>query len=174
MDLKFDLRSMHRLETDVKVLLRTINVRDIEDLTRSVLNGRNKDSVVEFAVNLGKLLKNSEILLKRDTADLDSLKCEQLENQSKLLKVQNELSVKKSVHLDAVKNTVEEKLSSWAAVVKKNSGNKVTQKEMKKAVIVNSAMNERDRKFNVIMFNVEGQDDDDPVMHAAAIFRYRR
>ena len=162
MDLKFDLRSMHRLETDVKVLLRTINVRDIEDLTRSVLNGRNKDSVVEFAVNLGKLLKNSEILLKRDTADLDSLKCEQLENQSKLLKVQNELSVKKSVHLDAVKNTVEEKLSSWAAVVKKNSGNKVTQKEMKKAVIVNSAMNERDRKFNVIMFNVEEQDDDDP------------
>ena len=160
MDLKFDLRSMHRLETDVKVLLRTINVRDIEDLTRSVLNGRNKDSVVEFAVNLGKLLKNSEILLKRATADLDSLKCEQLENQSKLLKVQNELSVKKSVHLDAVKNTVEEKLSSWAAVVKKNSGNKVTQKEMKKAV--KSAINESDREFNVIMFNVEEQDDDDP------------
>ena len=160
MDLKFDLRSMHRLETDVKALLRTINVRDIEDLTRSVLNGRNKDSVVEFAVNLGKLLKNSEILLKRATADLDSLKCEQLENQSKLLKVQNELSVKKSVHLDAVKNTVEEKLSSWAAVVKKNSGNKVTQKEMKKAV--KSAINESDREFNVIMFNVEEQDDDDP------------
>ena len=160
MDLKFDLRSMHRLETDVKALLRTINVRDIEDLTRSVLNGRNKDSVVEFAVNLGKLLKNSEILLKKATADLDSLKCEQLENQSKLLKVQNELSVKKSVHLDAVKNTVEEKLSSWAAVVKKNSGNKVTQKEMKKAV--KSAINESDREFNVIMFNVEEQDDDDP------------
>ena len=62
--------------------------------------------------------------------------------------------------MEAVKNTVEEKLSSWAAVVKKNSGNKVTQKEMKKAV--KSAINESDREFNVIMFNVEEQDDDDP------------
>ena len=55
-----------------------------------------------------------------------------MENQSKLLKVQNELSVRISAQLDAVKNTVEEKMSSWAAVVKKNSANKVTQKEMNK------------------------------------------
>ena len=40
--------------------------------------------------------------------------------------------MKISAQLDAVKNTVEEKMSSWAAVVKKNIANKVTQKEMNK------------------------------------------
>ena len=46
-------------------------------------------------------------------------KREQLESLSKLLKVQDELSVKKSAQLDAVKDTVMEKMSSLAAVVKK-------------------------------------------------------
>ena len=51
-------------------------------------------------------------------------------------------------------------MSSWAAVVKKNSSSKVSQKEMKKAV--KSAINESDREYNVIMFNVEEQDEEDP------------
>ena len=160
MDLKFDLRSVHRLETDVKVLLRMVNIRDFEDLNRSVLNKQNKDSVVEFALNMGKLLKNSQILLKNAAADLDSLKSEQLQNQCRLLKVEDELSAKKSVQLEAVKSTVDEKLSSWSSIVKKNTGTKVIQKEMKKAV--KSAMNESDREYNVIMFNVEEQDEDNP------------
>ena len=59
-----------------------------------------------------------------------------------------------------MQNTVEEKMSSWAAVVKKNSTNKFTQKEVKKAV--KSAINESDREYNVVMFNVEEQDEEDP------------
>ena len=55
-----------------------VNIRDFEDLNRSVLNKQNKDSVVEFALNMGKLLKNSQILLKNAAADLDSLKSEQV------------------------------------------------------------------------------------------------
>ena len=43
-------------------------------------------------------------------------------------------------------------MSSWVAVVKKNSSNKVSHKEMKKAV--KSAI-------NVILFNVKEQDEDD-------------
>ena len=120
----------------------------------------NKDYVVDFAVKLATLLKTSRDLLRSAAADLDSLKREQLLCQSKLLSVQDELSVKKSAQLDAVKDTVEEKMSSWAAVVKKNSSSKVSQKEMKKAV--KSAMNESDREYNVIMFNVEEQEEEDP------------
>ena len=160
MDLNFDLRAMHRLEVSTKELLwKTFNVRDLEDLSKSVVNGKNKDTVVEFAVKLCNLLKHSQALLKDASGDLDSLKVDQLQNKSQLSRVQDELSVKKSAELDAVKNTVEEKLSDWAAVVKNNSsGNKVTQKEVKKAV--KSAMNENDREFNVIMFNVEEKDDE--------------
>ena len=116
---------------------------------------------MDLAINLASLLDRSGQLLRSASADLDCLKREQLESQCKLLKVQDELSVKKSAQLDAVKNTVEEKMSSWAAVVKKNSGtNKVSQKEVKKAV--KCAINESDREYNVVMFNVEEQKEEDP------------
>ena len=53
-------------------------------------------------------------------------------------------------------------MSRWAAeLVKKNSSNKASQKEMKKAV-KSAAINESDREYNVIMFNVEEQDEEDP------------
>jgi CHASE3 domain sensor protein len=161
MDLKFELGAMHRHEQSIRnLLLSTLNVSDLDNVTRSAVRVGNKDYVVDFAVKLATLLKTSRDLLRSAAADLDSLKREQLQCQSKLLSVQDELSVKKSAQLDAVKDTVEEKMSSWAAVVKKNSSSKVTQKEMKKAV--KSAINESDREYNVIMFNVEEQEEEDP------------
>ena len=161
MDLKFELGAMHRHEQSIKnLLLATLHVGDLDNVTRSVVKVGNKDYVVDFAVKLANLLKTSRDLLRSAAGDLDSLKREQLQCQSKLLSVQDELSVKKSAQLDAVKDTVEEKMSSWAAVVKKNSSSKVSQKEMKKAV--KSAINESDREYNVIMFNVEEQDEEDP------------
>ena len=111
-------------------------------------------------MSLASLLERSGQLLRSASADLDCLKREQIESQSKLLKVQDELSVKKSAQLDAVKTTVEENMSSWAAVVKKNSGNKVTQRKVKKAV--KCAINESDREYNVVMSNVEEQKEEDP------------
>ena len=161
MDLKFELGAMHRHEQSIRnLLLATLHVGDLDNVTRSVVKVGNKDYVVDFAVKLANLLKTSRDLLRSAAADLDSLKREQLQCQSKLLSVQHELSVKKSAQLDAVKDTVEEKMSTWAAVVKKNSSSKVSQKEMKKAV--KSAINESDREYNVIMFNVEEQDEEDP------------
>jgi hypothetical protein len=69
---------MHRFENDLKLLLHTINVRDITDLNKVALNRSNKENVVSFALNMSKLLKSSHELLKSAAADLDSLKCEQL------------------------------------------------------------------------------------------------
>ena len=48
--------------------------------------------VVDFAKYLARLLKRSHDMLKNAAGDLDTLKCEQLRNQSKLLAVQDELS----------------------------------------------------------------------------------
>ena len=152
---------MYELEKSISgLLLSTLNIRELSDIKRTGLKAANKDIAVNLAINLASLLDRSGQLLRSASADLDCLKREQLESQSKLLMVQDELSVKKSAQLDAVKNTVEEKMSSWAAVVKKNSGNKVSQKEVKKAV--KCAMNESDREYNVVMFNVEEQKEEDP------------
>ena len=161
MDLKFELGSMYELEKSISgLLLSTLHIRELSDIKRTGLKAANKDIAVNLAINLASLLDRSGQLLRSASAGLDYLKREQLESQSKLLMVQDELSVKKSAQLDAVKNTVEEKMSSWAAVVKKNSGNKVSQREVKKAV--KCAMNESDREYNVVMFNVEEQKEEDP------------
>ena len=81
--------------------------------------------LVEHTLKLAKLLKFSHELLKYAAADLDSLKCEQLQNQARLIRVQEDLNVKKSVQLDSVEKTVDDKLSIWSSVVAKNSDKKV-------------------------------------------------
>ena len=111
-----------------------------------------------FAVKVAGLLKRSQDLVKCAAADLDFMKCEQLQNQSKLLEVQEEVMRNKSDQLEAVKSTVDDKLTGWAAIVEKNSTKTVTQKVMKKAV--KSAIKECDREYNVVMFNVEEEQED--------------
>ena len=60
--------------------------------------------------------------------------------------------MEKSVQLDSVRKTVDDKLSTWSFVAAKNS-EKVIQKEVKKGVKL--AINEQDKERNVIMFNVQ-------------------
>ena len=64
-------------------------------------------------------------MLKIAAADLDTLKCEQLRNQSRLIQVQEDLNAKKSIQLDSVQKTVDEKLTTWSSVLAKNSEKKV-------------------------------------------------
>ena len=85
------------------------------------------------------------------------MKSEQLKNQSQLLEVQEELMGKQSDQLEAVKVTVDDKLS-WASVVEKNSGKAMAQKVMKKAV--KSAIEECGRESIVEMFNVEEEQEE--------------
>ena len=133
------------------------------------------DATIWFAVNHFEFVANflarlsAQIVLSASSytkcaaADLDSLKCEQLQNQSRLIHVQEDLNVKKSVQLESVEKTVDDKLSTWSSVVAKNCEKKVTQKEMKK--VVKLAMNEQDRQRNVIMFNVPERDIQDKNEH---------
>ena len=104
MDLKFELGSMYELEKSISgLLLSTLHIRELSDIKRTGLKAVNKDIAVNLAINLASLLDRSGQLLRSASADLDCLKREQLESQSKLLKVQDELSEKKSAQLDAVK-----------------------------------------------------------------------
>jgi hypothetical protein len=163
MDLKFNLKQLHEFEDGMKEFLRSVHVKDVNDISKSTLKSVHKDPLVEHAFKLVKLLKSSHEMLKSAAADLDILKCEQLRNQSRLIKVQEDLNAKKSVQLDSVKNTVDEKLTTWSSVVAKNSGKKVIQTEMKKAVKL--AISEQDRERNVIMFNVPEREINDKNEH---------
>jgi hypothetical protein len=55
-----------------------------------------------------------------------------LKNQARLLEVQDEPSEKKCQQLEAVKCTVDEKLTTWASVVKNNTNQIVDKKVVKK------------------------------------------
>ena len=108
----FDLESRQRLERQMKGPFCTIRVKDLDDVNQAALDKFNKDSVVNFAEKATKLFKSCHGLLKSATAELDGLKTEHLQNQSKLIRIQEELSNEKYVQLDAVKNPVEEELTS--------------------------------------------------------------
>ena len=163
MDLRFNLQQLHEFEDCVKDFLRSINVKDLDDISKTCLKQIHKDPLVEHTLKLTKLFKSSHEMLKSAAADLDTLKCEQLRNQSKLIQVQEELNDNKSVQLDSVQKTVDEKLSTWSSVEAKNSEKKVIQREMKKAVKL--AFNEQDRERSIIMFNVKEQEITDTNEH---------
>ncbi len=163
MDLKFSLKDMYVIESEVEKLLSTLNMKTFDDISQTNFRNVNKDNVIEFAKSVTVILKRSQELLKHAATDLDTLKCEQLENQSKLLAVQDELTVKKSDQLEAVKSTVDEKLSSWTNVVKKNctatQSGSLSQKKLKQ--VVKSAIKDSDRSRNVMMFNIAEERKDD-------------
>ena len=153
MDLKFNLKQLHEFEDCMKDFLLSVHVKEVDDISKTSLKQFHKDPLIDHTVKLSKLLKSSYVLLKNAAADLDSLKCEQLRNQARLIQVQENLNAKNSVQLDSVQKTVDEKLTTWSSVVAKNSEKKITQKEVKNAVKL--AINEQDRERNVIMFNVK-------------------
>ena len=171
MDLKFNLQQLHEFEDCVKGFLRSIHVKDVDDISKACLKQIHKDPLVEHTLKLTKLLKSSHELLKSAAADLDTLKCEQLRNQSKIIQVQEELNDKKSVQLDSVQKTVDEKLTTWSSVVAKNSEKKVVQKEMRRAVKM--AINEQDRERSVIMFNVKEREITDTNEHHDGELAYK-
>ena len=55
---------MNKLERDIKVLMASLKMKNIEDMTQSVLNSQNKSMVVGVALSLTELLKGSQNLLK--------------------------------------------------------------------------------------------------------------
>ena len=76
-DLKF-LKLLQHLEAKMKALLRTIHVKDGENVEQTVFNKIISNSVVKYAVNATKLLKSSHGMLISAAADLHILKCENL------------------------------------------------------------------------------------------------
>ncbi len=163
MELKFSLEEVYGIESEVKNILSTLSMRNLDDVSQNSFRNLNKDIVVEFSKSVAVILKRSQELLKLAATDLDILKCDQLKNQSKLLAIQDELTVKRSDQLEAVKTTVDDKLSKWTDVVKKNcstvQSGPCSQKTLTK--IVKSALEDSDRSKNVIMFNIAEERKDD-------------
>ena len=157
METKFSLESLHGLEADITEWYRLHGMRGYM-VTESNLMRYNKDTLARALTGIINLLGRGQELLNDAALDLDNLKRDHILNQSKLLAVQDELINKNSEHLEQVKSTVDEKLTSWADVVEKNSKqcqqpSSLSEKKLRQ--VVKSAIQDSDRSGNVMIFNME-------------------
>ena len=123
-----------------------------------MLKRQNKEFLISAIVSAVKIIDRSQDILNDAALDLDKVKRDHIDNQSKLLAVQEELLNRKSEHLEEVKSTVDEKLTSWADVVKKNNEEQqqssyLSAKNLRQ--VVKSAIQDSDRIGNVMIFNVK-------------------
>ena len=126
MEMKFSLESHHGLEKEIRDWKRANGLSESGYpgwvcIVENVLKRQNKETLISAIVSAVKIIDRSQDILNDAALDLDKVKRDHIENQSKLLVVQEELLNRKSEHLEEVKSTVDEKLTSWADVVKKNN-----------------------------------------------------
>ncbi len=60
-------------------------------MSELVMTKMNKVDIVKFAKSITELLEQSQSLLKDASADLDRLKCDQLQTQSRLVTLQDQI-----------------------------------------------------------------------------------
>ena len=104
MDLKFSLGSFHKIESEARVSLKSLNVKNIKQINTTVLDRRRKDELVKAKESLSTI------------------------------RSQEKLQGEKSDQLEAFKITMDDKLPSWASVGEKNNGKLMAQKVLKEAV----------------------------------------
>ena len=157
MELKFSLESKKGLDTEISNFFRNSQLKSYHWVNGIVLRRWNKDSLADALFSVLRILERSQQILDDAALDMDNLKSDHIQNQSKLLAAQEELIKKKSVHLKEVKTTVDEKLTSCAEVVKskheQQQPNPLCETKLKQAV--KSAIQDNDRAVNVMMFNVK-------------------
>ena len=143
----------NELESAFKLIRRTLNITDIDNLKQPMLMKQNKDTLSSFVQNLTGVLSKSRTLLKSAVAKIDELKNDHLTSQKSVINLQEELIKNKSEQIDSVKTTVKTEMKSWTDIVKQSCSKTVTPKKLKEAV--KSAVIEEDRSRNVMIFGIE-------------------
>ena len=114
----FSVESLHNLEMDItrelQTILKTAKVTSTVELNENSLMKLSKNSLTDITLQLVKLYEKNLNTCKSAAIKMDQLKTEQIENQKKLLQMQE-------VKIDSVHQTVKTELKSWADIAKKMS-----------------------------------------------------
>ena len=137
-----------------------MKVKNIRDLSPSLMKQANKDTVIKLVSTLTGALTRSSELLQLAAADVDKLKTDQLRLQSELLSAKEDVLTGKNEQLVEMKTAVKSEIKSWADVVGKNcnSSETITPKNIKEAV--KSAVIEEDRLHNIMIYGLEELDEE--------------
>jgi len=144
----FTVESLHAMEKDMnsefQKLLKAVNVTSASDLSETVLLKLNKNPLANTILRLVNVLEKNLNICKSAASKIDNLKSEQIENQKKLLEVQQE-------KMDSVQKTVQTEMKSWSDIVKKNCEKSAPSlNSMKK--VVQSVVQDDVRSKNFIIY----------------------
>ena len=99
------------------------------------------------------LLKNAVSTIDNNVKRIDELQSEKIDDQKKIIQLNEKVAEKKSAELNEVKSTVQTEMKSYSAIVKKNCPPILTRKTIEAAV--KSACDKEDRSKNVVIYGLE-------------------
>ena len=163
----FSVQSLHTFEFELSVELRTIlnlaNVTSTTKLNKNSLMKLYKNELTEIALRLVKAYEKNLNICKSAAVKIDQLKSDQIENQKKLLEIQNK-------QIDSVRQTVKTELKTWADVAKQGITSKpITEHAVKEAV--KSVNDEEKRSICLLIHGIEEKDSEVPCEIAKEVYR---
>ena len=133
-------------------------VSDSQNLRACYLNKTSihKATLAEWLETTVFLLNSCAIPLLdfavEDLSEVEQLKSEKIEDQKRIIELQDEIIAEKNDQLDSVKKTVESEIKLYSSVVQKSCSEALTPRKI--AAVVKSVGEKEDRSKNVIVFGV--------------------
>ena len=160
---EFSMHSVREMDHDLEKSLHDImKVKQLGDLSQSLLKQTNKDTVLKLVNVLTSSLKRSSDLLRAAGADIDQLQSNQIRLQSELLLEKEKTVEHKNEELREMKKNMKTEMKSWADIVSKNvKSSEITPKVIKEAVksAVEEDRGEEDRSHNIMVYGLKEQED---------------
>ena len=163
----FSVQSLHTFEFELSVELRTIlniaNVTSTTELNKNSLMKMYKNELTEIVLRLVKAYEKNLNICKSAAVKIDQLKSDQIENQKKLMEIQDK-------QIDSVQQTVKTELKTWADVAKQGITSKpITKHTVKEAV--KSVNDEEKRSRCLLIHGIEEKDNEVPCEIAKEVYR---
>ena len=161
------MQALHTFEFELSVELKTVlniaNVPCTTELNKNSLTKLYKNDLTEIVLRLVKAYEKNLTICKSAAVKIDQLKSDQIENQKKLMEIQDK-------QIDSVQQAVKTELKTWADVAKQGITSKpITKHTVKEAV--RSVNDEEKRSKCFLIYGVEEKDNEIPCEIAQNVYR---
>ena len=152
-----DLHTTERnMKSKIQDVLKMANVSSTSELNGPLLTNTKftKSTLANFVISFISLVEENVNLCKSAAEKVEKLKDEQISNQQKLIKIQQDQS-------NSVEQTVKSEFKSWADVAKKNCNqrNQLSEKSVEK--VLKSVNDEERRSRNLMIYGFEETKNDE-------------
>ena len=154
--MEFALDSLHDLEKEIDGVLTSVTEAakcgTLKNLNKGHFGKCNKDVVTNLILHLASVLDKSCSVMRSASAKIDNLKTEQIENQKRVVLLQEEVIKSKGEQVQEVQAAVKTEFKSFSDVVKQNV-QEVPSKKL--AAAFKTAVVDDQRSRCIILFGIE-------------------